>query len=461
MLLGKPLFPGSGQLAVLLAIRDCRIDALTEIKPRLPAGLYEVLQKALTRNPAQRYPSATELATALAPFAEPESEARAELSSRVAWVVATPSTDAMAAVRESIKSIKASAPPPKPSPRAEAVAAQVDELVLEFEDESPFERKTGEYGQLPSFVETRDGQRHGPWTFARLIEACVTGQIGPQDSVDYMGRGMRPLLEIEELARFLPPASVTTNKLAGPGKPDFSAEISPDAMLGALVRVLEETLTGVLFAERPETDDGPSARKELYFVDGKLHHVASSDASELLGEYLVRRGKLARDELDLALAVLPRHDGRMGDTLISLGLVGPVDIFRAIRDQGRDRVADLFLWRGGSLSFYKGQTAPHVEFPLDLDLPTLMLAGLESSMPAESPIDRYRDRLDALVAPHRKGPLTEITWPPTVQRVFSVITSPKAVRDVLKAASRAGSSSAGDALRALEILLAARLVQWT
>jgi serine/threonine-protein kinase len=270
---------------------------------------------------------------------------------------------------------------------------------------------------------------------------------------------MKALVDIEELARFLPPASVTTNKLIGPGKPDFVEEISPSTLLDALVRVLADSLTGVLFAERQGGEDGPSARKELYFLEGKLHHVASSDASELLGEYLVRRGKLARDELDLALAVLPRHDGRMGDTLISLGLVGPVDIFRAIRDQGRDRVADLFLWRGGMLSFYKGQTAPHVEFPLDLDLPTLMIAGLESSLPAETPLERYRDRLDSVVTPKKKGALAEVTWPPSVQRVLAVIASPKPLREVLKAAVRAGSTP-GDVMRAVEVLLAAHLAEW-
>ena len=44
MLLGKPLFPGGGQLAVLLAIRDCRTGALDEVRASLPNGLFEVLQ---------------------------------------------------------------------------------------------------------------------------------------------------------------------------------------------------------------------------------------------------------------------------------------------------------------------------------------------------------------------------------------------------------------------------------
>jgi hypothetical protein len=475
--LGKPLFPGSGQLAVLLAIRDCRIDALTEIRANLPPGLYEVLEKALSRDPEHRYQTATALATALARFHGDEVTARAELATRVAWVISNPSTDAMAAVRESIKAIRAAAAAEgeaEKKPPAPPEAAKVtEELVLdlgndddlepvdddEFPDDSPFDRKTGEYSQLPSFVETSVGTRHGPWTFARLIEACVTGQIGPGDKVDFMGRGLTRLEDIDELARFLPPASVTTNKLAGPGHPDFTEELSPTSLLSSLLRVLQSQLTGVLFAERPALEDGPGARKELYFIDGKLNHVASSDASELLGEYLVRRGKLARDELDLALAVLPRHHGRMGDTLISLGLVGSVDIFRAIRDQGRDRVADLFLWRGGTLTFYRGGSAKHVEFPLDLDLPTLMLAGLESAMPAESPLDKYRNHMDDMIGP-AKSALSDITWPAPVQRLLSIVSSPKQLREVLKAATRAGGT-AGDALRALEVLLAAKLVTWS
>ncbi len=475
-LLGKPLFPGSGQLAVLLAIRDCRIDALTEIRGGLPPGLFEVLEKALAREPGQRYQTATGLAAALERFEPDDVTARAELAARVAWVISNPSTDAMAAVRESIRAIRAAAAETDAADGAEekktapAPPRATEELVLDLgddsdledveDDDSPFGRKTGEYGQLPSFVETSVGTRHGPWTFARLIEACVTGQIGPGDKVDFMGRGMVRLEEIDELARFLPPASATTNKLAGPGKPDFTLDLTPASLLSSLLQVLGGHLTGVLFAERPAGEAGGGARKELYFIEGKLNHVASSDATELLGEYLVRRGKLAREELDLALAVLPRHNGRMGDTLISLGLVGSVDIFRAIRDQGRDRVADLFLWRGGTLTFYRGGSAKHVEFPLELDLPTLMLAGLESAMPSESPLDRYRNRLDEVLAPS-KPTLGDMTWPPPVQRLLSIVTSPKPLREVLKAATRTGASTAGDALRAIEILLAAGAVSWT
>lgn len=468
MLLNRPLFPGGGQLAILLAIRDCKIDALSEIKPRLPPGLFEVMQRALARDPEARYATAQAFAAALAPFeADPRLAVR-ELAARVRWVNQAPSTDTLGAIRDSQKLRAAKIPPPPSPPKPgsqprEAVAQVVPTAETPLPGPLPTddgERKTEEYELLPSRVVKANGELLGPWTFARLMEALATGQIQPGDKIDFVGRGLKPVEEIEEFIRFFPSSTATTGQLLGPGQPDFCDQIGPSTMLTTLMRVLAHRDTGVLFAERAD-ETGEAGRKELYFVGGKLHHVASSNASELLGQYLVRRGKLERDELDLALAVLPRYGGRMGDTLISMGLVGPVDIFRAIRDQGRDRVADLFLWRGGQFTFYRGQDSPQVEFPLDLELPALMLAGLEAAKPGDTPLEEARPYLDRVLVPCEKPQDFEgVVWPPQITSVHGFVRAPTNLRDVLRGAARSGNLTAGDVLRAIEILLAANFVAW-
>jgi serine/threonine-protein kinase len=300
---------------VLLAIRDCRIDALREARGTLPRGLYEALERALARDPAQRFPTAAALSEALAPFDASRQTALAELGALVRWVQSAPSAAEMRAVRQSAGQVRAT---------FAARSGPGDEVEIEVESDTgdiDSERTTGEYAPIPSHVFTQSGGKKGPWPFARLVEAIATGEIGRGDMVDYMGRGLEPIENIEELARFLPTLTATTNRVAGVGAPDFVDDVSSTALVTVLLRVMEGDATGVLFAEgptesrrlpRPEAlAQGEGGRKELYFVNGKLHHVSSNNASELLGEYLVRRGTISRDELDFALAVLPRYGGRM------------------------------------------------------------------------------------------------------------------------------------------------------
>ncbi len=165
-------------------------------------------------------------------------------------------------------------------------------------------------------------------------------------------------------------------------------------------------------------------------------------------------------ELDFALAVLPRYGGRMGDTLVSLGLLPSLDVFRAIRDQGRDRLIDLFQWPTGTLTFYKDQRAPHVEFPLELELPSLILAGIEAAEPGDAPVAIWRDRLDDRIgpAPTPRPRVLAAAWPPLVRRVLDGTQQPQRVRDVLAMVSSEGKTPASDALRAIELLLDAKLL---
>ena len=441
MILGEPLFAGGGQLAVLLAIRDCRLDALQAVRSKLPGRLYEVLLRALARDPDDRFENARAFAYALSPFVPPPTVAAKELAELVLQATKIRSTDTAAAVRESASKLFAAAAMDAPS----------------FGEE---ERATGEYTTMPSFVRTARGEQFGPWTFARLVEALATGAVGRGDSVDYMGGGLRPVEDTPELVRFLPPASQATRDVSSPTPADRSYDLAVIPMLDVLLDVLEANETGVLICERLAVGERAASRKELYFQKGKLHHVASSNASELLGQYLVRRGKIAKEELDMALAVLPRHKGKMGDTLISLGLASAVDIFQAIRDQGRDRVADLFMWKQGQAQLYRGHTAQHVEFPLDLDLQGLVLAGMEAALPGEAAVERYRSRLHAVVGPgarDRPG-LALAKWPPQLAAVEALARRPKRLSELLSEATRGGHTTAGSVLRAIEILSAARLV---
>jgi serine/threonine-protein kinase len=256
--------------------------------------------------------------------------------------------------------------------------------------------------------------------FARLVELITSGAVGPHDEVSLMGEPFRKVREIPDLARHvLPSTTALTGRFTEPGVPDYQALLTETPMLAVLAHLRSRRETGALFVQRSVSPN--DVRKEIYLDAGKLHHVASSDRNELLGEYLVRRGRLSRPDLERALAELDEQGGQLGDTLISMGLVGALDLFRAIRDQGRDRVAALCAWTNGRATFYRGTTAMRVDFPLDLDIAHGMMAGVVVSTQGEP-----RKALPAGATPVLPGPRAS-----TLSDPIEIESAPAALRAVI------------------------------
>jgi serine/threonine protein kinase len=375
LVIGERVFPGGGQLAVLLAIRDGNIEPLRREAARLPQGLFEVCERGLAADPNDRFQSATEFRQALEPFQKTRTEQLLQdLAEWVHWAQDQ---------RELAKKLEHKIRTSSQNLQAVRAASSLPELrgsrslpkVPTKPITRPANRPPSGPPEPPPRVRRAGGELLEGLTLARVIELIATGELQAYDEVSLLGRDFRKIGDIEELARHvLPSTTAVTGRVAGPGAPDYQFVLSDQSMLEALALLRSRSETGALFAVRG--GNGRGTRKEMYLEHGKLHHVASSEKNELLGEYLVRRGSLARDALEQALSELGNYGGRLGDTLIALGLVDAVDVFRAIRDQGRDRVAAMCAWKDGMATFYRGTAPHHVEFPLDLDLASTMMAGV-------------------------------------------------------------------------------------
>ena len=63
-------------------------------------------------------------------------------------------------------------------------------------------------------------------------------------------------------------------------------------------------------------------------------------------------------------------------------MLRPLDVFRLLSEQVRDRVIDVFAWTEGTFAFYRGVTNRQESFPLGLDTFEILGAGVVS-LPAE------------------------------------------------------------------------------
>src|SRR6185369_17268810 len=113
-----------------------------------------------------------------------------------------------------------------------------------------------------------------------------------------------------------------------------------------------------------------------YLMNGAPESVASSVVGERFGEYLLGKGALRAPDLERALAALPQYQGKLGDTLVGLGLMKALDVFRLLSQQVRDRVIDVFGRTEGTFAVYRGVFNEQVGFPLNLDAFEILGAGV-------------------------------------------------------------------------------------
>jgi hypothetical protein len=136
-----------------------------------------------------------------------------------------------------------------------------------------------------------------------------------------------------------------------------------------LYRLMTARATGLLLVQVG------GIKKEIYVRDGQPEYVSSNVASELFGNYLVTKGVLSDGELAMALAMMPHYGGKLGDTLVGLGLLKPLEVFRHLTRQVRTKIIDVCSWTKGSFAWYAGRENPREAFPLDFNAFEILGAG--------------------------------------------------------------------------------------
>jgi serine/threonine protein kinase len=171
----------------------------------------------------------------------------------------------------------------------------------------------------------------------------------------------------DELSRKKPPTPPALTDIADP--PDDAGDFSVTSPLRVLFRLMTARATGLLVVAVG------GIKKEIYVRDGQPEYVSSNVASELFGNYLVTKGVLSDGELAMALAMMPHYGGKLGDTLVGLGLLKPLEVFRHLTRQVRTKIIDVCTWNKGGFAWYAGRENPREAFPLDFNAFEILGAG--------------------------------------------------------------------------------------
>ncbi len=437
LLIGKKMFAGSSQLSVMLAITEGRLDTLEQNVDRIDPDLLKILLKALARDPERRFQEVGEFRTALEGFLESGNF--------------TPSaTDLGVLVRNAVEqgSNKDSDKPSSPDdgPVTMPEVASVPPTGLPHEDDSeealeefpmtgtPVTRTSTPFRENYQYAaKLEDGRKVGPTSYAHIIELIYSDHIGPNTLVAVDGKNYVSASKCPELTRHLP-VYTPTMSMDEIETPDRRGRLHLETPAELILSLSIKGETGMLVCKQE------LRRKEVYMRDGGAVYVSSNDAHELLGEYLVSEGVLEREEQELALTLLPRFNGHLGDTIIALGMLSAVELFQHIGEQIRSRFADLITWGSGQYEFYRGVACRADIMEMQFDLFKDVATGL-IRMSEELPVEETLSAMESSVLvdkPQAARVLSKLDLPYEVEASVNHFLSNGNVGEALKSAPEQG-----------------------
>jgi serine/threonine protein kinase len=411
MLILRPLFSGGKELDVLIRIRDADLTPIDRAGGRVPDDVRAVLFRALSRDPVLRWPSATAFAEALEEIARRRRlqigpSRLAMLIEKLGLVVAADDPNDAEANPDSAES---TAPLEHDTSTRRVLREEPDRSTPSADETQPVSPNLYR-------VERSDGSPLGPMPFPSLIELFATGEIGATCTIARDQGRFKPASEYAELSRFLTSPALRWD-VEFPSDPIDRGQLDPARLPTRLFHLAVRRETGVLVIR-----DG-QRRKRIFFVEGSPECVTSTERKELLGEFLIDRGQVLRMEIEMALAMLPRFGGRLGDALVGIGVLRPMELFRAVHEQTQERLVDVFGWKAGEIAFARGVRSQEETFPLGVDTYELIGRGIRHGY-------RYAE-LEALLEPVYEEVIERVIVPPVRLETFRLPEREAAVIDAV------------------------------
>ena len=406
MLILRPLFSGGKELDVLMRIRDADVSPIDRTASRVPDDIRSVLFRALARDPMLRWPNAGAFAEAiedivrrrrlqvgpsrLAAFVEklglvagPDVE---EETRETATATATLDSDTSTRVVQVPSDTARTDAPDPPSSRPSVVPVELRSVA-------------------PSIyrLQREDGSVVGPVALPRLIEMFATGDAGSRCVIAREQGRFKPASTYPELARFMSSPALRWDADL-PADAIDRGVLDPARLPTRIFHIAVRRETGALVLR-----DG-TRKKRIFFVEGSPECVTSTEKRELLGEFLIQRGQVLRMELEMALAMLPRFGGRLGDALVGIGVLRPIELFRAVHDQTQERLLETFRMKKGEIAFARSVRSQEETFPLGVDTFELIGRGIRHGYSYEE--------LEAMLAHCHEEVLEPVASPPVRLEMF-------------------------------------------
>lgn len=209
-------------------------------------------------------------------------------------------------------------------------------------------------------------------------------------------------------------------------------------------------LSAVLVLERPDQET------KLFLRDGQPVFASSTKDALRLGSLLVKLGKAQKSQVDSALQKARASGFRVGQALLSSGLVGEPDLQRLLKVQVSEVIFDIFEWREGVFSVFDRVEPPAAAVTLEMDLQNLIMEGVRR-LDERGRIKEVFPELDASVeaVTNLERIKHSVSLTPEEWQIFFLVDGRRTLREICRLSGEADELST---LVVLSRLLAAKFI---
>jgi serine/threonine-protein kinase len=390
----RRLFLGKTDVQTLINIRDVKVEKKFARHPEIDVGVYQIINKALAKSPTDRFQTATEFHDAILDYLF---ENRLRVTQRhLAQFIREVLPDG------ELPEPAPPAPPPEPirvpvaenwlgGERVEPVRPAVPPPLPQTTEPIPPARTQPPPAGAPDLrastfrVRSEDAGAFGPITINNLMTLLRTRGVTPWEEVSIDGATWETIANsaVGQLVPGLLEEETEQPLYEGPVSrlrvPQLMYELCIQRAVGKL-----KLLQG-------------SILKEVYFQNGMPVHLNSNIKSELLASVMLQRNMLQPKTLQAALAYTKERGGKLGDALVSMGLLKPHDLYRVLELQFRQRFLEVFTWRSGWYEFYEGHPAPSDTIPINDDAVQLLMGAVRAQYDLATLKEIFHAHLDRIL----------------------------------------------------------------
>lgn len=222
--------------------------------------------------------------------------------------------------------------------RSEVVFAGAGGIGLNFT-----ETKDSMTGKINAFIQNIEGVP---------VEQSSTDQSGP-DVRPQQPQEQQPAPTLPQNQEQAPPQPAVTNVIKGKmvnalkidsekkaGEEDILADFGDLSFSKMLLNMNEGKTTGIIRLKSPEIE------KVVYVRKGRPVFVESDPplVDESIGNILLTKGKIKREQLDAAIKYVEEHGVRIGEAMMALKVVSPTLLKDALTYQLKVKLYELFKW---------------------------------------------------------------------------------------------------------------------